>query len=221
VDASQGEGAAQAVVPTAVTGVVPGGEAGASSAGKASKSMVPPSVAIACIVLGVLLMALTLVQARRRRRGSVAIDPADERSANRVGVSYATTTTNQAVAELAMQVKRMHTQLRAAHERIEHLEQQGKAEHTKDAKGRGQAGAAPALATGAKVAMDGKHDGRPEVKLAPMTVVGNANPLHQQVYGMADAGLGAVDIARATGLPTGQVELILNLRKALGLSGKV
>ena len=38
-------------------------------------------------------------------------------------------------------------------------------------------------------------------------------PEHQQVYDLADAGKGAVDIARDLARPVGEVELILALRK--------
>lgn len=38
------------------------------------------------------------------------------------------------------------------------------------------------------------------------------DPVHREVCAMADDGLGPVDIARRLQMPTGQVELILNLR---------
>lgn len=38
------------------------------------------------------------------------------------------------------------------------------------------------------------------------------DPLHVEVCALAEQGIGPVDIARRTQLPTGQVELILNLR---------
>ena len=40
-----------------------------------------------------------------------------------------------------------------------------------------------------------------------------ANPLHDQVYALADSGKNAFDICTATGLEKGEVELILGLRK--------
>ncbi len=40
------------------------------------------------------------------------------------------------------------------------------------------------------------------------------DPLHQRVHALADEGLSAVDIARRVDRPTGQVELILALRRA-------
>ncbi len=40
-----------------------------------------------------------------------------------------------------------------------------------------------------------------------------ADASHQEVYELADGGLSAVDIARKLDKPTGQVELILNLRR--------
>ena len=38
------------------------------------------------------------------------------------------------------------------------------------------------------------------------------DPLHERVYRLSDDGLDAVQIARQTGQPTGQIELILALR---------
>ncbi|MEL7471972.1 MAG: hypothetical protein AAGK04_01535 [Planctomycetota bacterium] len=40
-----------------------------------------------------------------------------------------------------------------------------------------------------------------------------SDSIHQRVYDLADAGQGPVDIARALGQPTGQIELILALRR--------
>ncbi|MEO0483170.1 MAG: hypothetical protein AAF138_06060 [Planctomycetota bacterium] len=40
-----------------------------------------------------------------------------------------------------------------------------------------------------------------------------SDPMHRRVYELADAGRGPIDIARELGQPTGQVELILALRK--------
>jgi hypothetical protein len=202
--------------------VTPGSPNSTGSGVLPTKAMlVSPSVAIGCMLLGVLLMVYTLMQARRRKRGAKVVDPADERSANRVGVSYATQTTNQALAELAMQVRRMHGQLRTAHERIEQLEQQSKHEPAVKGKGGGASGPAVGASTGAGVAVGGATArGLVDPKPASMHVVANANPVHQQVYGLSDSGLTPVEIAQATNLPTGQVELILNLRKALGLQAK-
>lgn len=39
-----------------------------------------------------------------------------------------------------------------------------------------------------------------------------SDPMHREVCAMSDEGLSAVDIARRLQMPTGQVELILNLR---------
>ncbi|MBM4108440.1 MAG: hypothetical protein FJ255_06445 [Phycisphaerae bacterium] len=39
------------------------------------------------------------------------------------------------------------------------------------------------------------------------------DPLHARAYELADQGLSAIEVARTLGLPTGQVELILNLRR--------
>lgn len=43
-------------------------------------------------------------------------------------------------------------------------------------------------------------------------VVSRVDPKHVQVYAMADADKSPVEIARETGIPTGEVELILALR---------
>ncbi len=42
---------------------------------------------------------------------------------------------------------------------------------------------------------------------------GPIDPLHRRVYGLADEGCSAIDIARKLDRPTGQIELILALRK--------
>ncbi len=43
---------------------------------------------------------------------------------------------------------------------------------------------------------------------------GGVDPSHRAVYELADAGHAPVEIARRLGRPTGQVELMLNLRRA-------
>lgn len=48
---------------------------------------------------------------------------------------------------------------------------------------------------------------------APRTPAAAADPVHARVHELADRGLSPVDIARETGQPTGQVELILALRR--------
>lgn len=45
-------------------------------------------------------------------------------------------------------------------------------------------------------------------------VSSSADPMHRKVYELADQGLDPVDIARSVDRPTGQVELILALRRA-------
>lgn len=40
-----------------------------------------------------------------------------------------------------------------------------------------------------------------------------ANPLHEKVYALADAGRGSLEIGQELGLEKGEVELILGLRK--------
>jgi hypothetical protein len=41
----------------------------------------------------------------------------------------------------------------------------------------------------------------------------SANPLHDRVYGLQDAGIDVLEICRQTGLEKGEVELILGLRR--------
>lgn len=179
-----------------------------------SKALVPPSIAIASIVLGLLLMALAITQARRRTRTGATKEAsaADERSAARVGTSFAANVTQQAVAELATQVRKLSSQLRSANDRIEELEKQRQATvpNARSAQAAQHVQSQGQTTQSARSAIDAKP--------SPMHVVPNANPLHQQVYALADSGLTSVQIAQAVSLPTGQVELILNLRRALGLS---
>lgn len=64
----------------------------------------------------------------------------------------------------------------------------------------------------ARIAALEKPEGRPP---APASIVEakGAEPAYLNVYELADAGLPAVEIARRTQRPTGQIELILNLRR--------
>jgi len=48
---------------------------------------------------------------------------------------------------------------------------------------------------------------------APPAPARPANPLHERVYGLADAGKGVGDICAETGMEQGEIELILGLRK--------
>lgn len=50
-------------------------------------------------------------------------------------------------------------------------------------------------------------------KLEPLPPPRPANPLHDQVYALRDSGKNVLDICAATGLESGEVELILGLRK--------
>jgi hypothetical protein len=48
---------------------------------------------------------------------------------------------------------------------------------------------------------------------APPPAPRSANPLHDRVYGLQDAGTDVLEICRQTGLEKGEVELILGLRR--------
>ncbi len=50
-------------------------------------------------------------------------------------------------------------------------------------------------------------------RLEPAPPPRPANPLHDQVYALRDSGKNVLDICAATGLESGEVELILGLRK--------
>lgn len=52
----------------------------------------------------------------------------------------------------------------------------------------------------------------PARALAPSFDAEAHDPIHRQVFELADRGMGSLDIARTLGQPTGQVELILALR---------
>lgn len=55
-------------------------------------------------------------------------------------------------------------------------------------------------------------EAKPRVRVTPPEPL-ISDPVHQQVYQLSDAGYGPVDIARRLQQPTGQVELILALRR--------
>lgn len=62
-------------------------------------------------------------------------------------------------------------------------------------------------------ALLGRTVGAGMAKLEPPPAPRPANPLHDQVYALRDAGKNLFDICNATGLEKGEVELILGLRK--------
>lgn len=55
-------------------------------------------------------------------------------------------------------------------------------------------------------------DAKPRLTSLPQEPSIFTDPVHREVCAMADDGLTSVDIARRLQMPTGQVELILNLR---------
>lgn len=58
---------------------------------------------------------------------------------------------------------------------------------------------------------DDQHDTRSDSRSDTRSDTGH-DPLHNRVYDLADSGLDPIAIARETGQPTGQIELILALR---------
>jgi hypothetical protein len=97
--------------------------------------------------------------------------------------------TRQMAALLDTKGERLERLIAEADERIARLES------ARRGGGRAGGGEEPALRTAARAERGGPRD-----------------PMHERIYELSDAGMGVVEIARQTGQPTGQVELILALR---------
>ncbi len=144
---------------------------------------------LSMVFMGVGAVALAYVFARMIRKGRPArpgeVDPAERIAAVRDrAASESRSSIDSVMADATELTQRLASQLETKAERLEQLIAEA------DAK------IAALEARGGAVASEAPED-----------------PRHAEVVAMAGRGMSAVDIARATGMPTGQVELILALRR--------
>jgi hypothetical protein len=141
--------------------------------------------AIAAMFLGVLLVAWWY---RRRLPQAAKAVPANSGEAAAMARDLSELVERLA-DELDRKAERVEQLLAAADERIRQLERM---ELSKPA-----------------ASADRLIEPRPKARAETLSV----ETPHREVYALADAGLGPVDIARKLDRPTGQIELILNLRR--------
>jgi len=175
----------------------------------------PISPLLSAIFMGIAAFALFTVLIRIFRRGAArrqagSADPAErlaelreEADARRAGASDAVTaetvdTVTQLIAQLDARAVRLEVLVDRAEAAIDRL---AAADLPTPAAGPDPVAARPAPAPDAA---------QPESH--PVTSPAE-NPVHRRIYELADAGRGPIDIAREVGQPTGQVELILALRR--------
>ncbi len=143
------------------------------------------TLAAGAVFIGVLLVGFWY-----QRRQKATPQAAAKRTENAALASDLTELTERLANELDVKAERIEALIAAADDRIRHLERLSleTSRPTPD----------PRL-------VEPRHRVRHESY--------GADTSHKEVYELADAGLPAVDIARKLDKPTGQVELILNLRR--------
>lgn len=186
-----------------------------------NSDMVLPGVAA---LAGVALIAWALVQRARQRAGrtqapsaraTTAIDAQDQREL--------TDLTDQLVAQLDQRSEALERLVAQADDRIVQL----RTELSKADLARARLASQRTVAL-ADAVLETKPAASPvSVPAVPVVPVPTARVTtmpsaasdlgghpHRAIYVLADRGLSPVEIARQTGKPTGQIELILNLRRA-------
>jgi len=155
-------------------------------------------IALGCVMLMVVVFRMLWRRPRARSRaapeaaGSARAAPAAQRSQDRLDqlMCDAEELTRRLAAILDNKAARLEVLIGQADERMRSLE-----------------AATSARRPGSQQAPERERAVEPEPRDA-------VDPFHRKVYDLADQGLTPVDIARRIDRPTGQVELILALRRA-------
>ena len=218
--------------PLAPSAIVPAQPEGADPAsGVTPQQMASWVLIVAAIVL--LTWVFMRLQWRRQRRGEEQ-DPVHQmretiadRQAESERASEATGSVRDMAARLETKAARLEALLDQADERIARLE-----EHEARLEERVAAAPVERSIAGSRPALQGvaEHDAGPnapataEPQPDPWTETGSspqqathangsADPLHQEVYELADGGKSPLDIARRLDQQVGTIELILALRR--------
>jgi hypothetical protein len=173
--------------------------------------------AAAAILTGAALIAWALASRAKALRAAKAVQTAnaDASTSDPNLAEDMQELTDRLARELDTRAQRLERLIVTADERISRLEalEERLGAHLEQA----QRAAKPRVPTTSLTPAPAPH---PELKPAPVEVPalvgmgGSGDPGIAAVYQLADQGLPAVQIAQRTGRPTGQVELILNLRRA-------
>lgn len=175
-------------------------------------------LSVGLIALGSIMMLIVIARMLGRRRSALQADAHASKGPRQAAAPAFTSTaahdrlerlmadaeelTRRLAAVLDNRAARIELLIEQADERLRELET-------------GHAQTPPATSEQAAPAPAGSH-GPPDLAISrPAPATGDpVDPLHRKVYDLADQGLGPVDIARKIDKPTGQVELILALRRA-------
>jgi hypothetical protein len=150
--------------------------------------------ALAAVTLGVGVLLFTLIAARRTRPAHPAVDADQARL-----LSEIRELTDRLAGELDAKSARLEKLLAEASRVTQQLDGARAAATTRAPE--------PSAAPPVTELKPGPDASARRPRHGP-------EPLHQTVHELADAGLTPVQIAERTSLPTGQVELILALRRA-------
>jgi hypothetical protein len=205
-------------------------ESGAGTGPWNPEELIGSSMLAGLLMAGGVMIIVFILMGRLRRNQRAAAATADLTTAERVAAIRARAGeknnidafkadvhdfTRQMAALLDSKAERLELLIADADERLGRLERSDRAPDGVPGPAGGTTGGGPD--TGAETplplpplpAAPAQPARRPLPDLdAPVSV----DPMHDRVYRLADSGLDAIAIARETGQPTGQVELILALR---------
>lgn len=191
-------------------------------AGTASPGTPTPGIADLWMALIVIIGLVLVVMSLRRRTekrieasegaGLARLDELRKQARERFGAGAAATPAGEANPARDMEelAERLSAQLDAKADRLERLIARAETRIVEL-----QAGLAAARSPSTQVEPkpEPRAEGRAAAR-APVPPEPAGPPQHARVLELADRGLSAVEIARTLEMPTGQVQLILNLRKA-------
>lgn len=163
-----------------------------------STQPVATSIALGAILLGLLVLAFALGSSRSRRNSAATTPTADPEQARLLADMRELA--DRLATELDTKSAKLESLLQDADRKARSLEQQRARQETAE-----QVHAAE-LKPLAREQPAG-HTPRPTQSSRP-------EPMHAAIHSLSDQGLTPVQIAERTGVPTGQVELILALRRA-------
>ena len=184
------------------------------------------------LVLVLIFLVLYVPRMRRRNKSrgeSVSFDRQSRRTADRIQLSLEKLMvelfdmSRDINAQLDTRMAALQHLLREADDKIRQLKEAGadsarqeQPRPTPPEEPQQPAPDAPADETPNDDSAPGETDDRPADKTPLLKTGTAADPEHREIYRLADEGRTSTEIARQTGRPIGEVQLILDLRKAGG-----
>lgn len=164
--------------------------------------------------VGIAVMTWSAVRLRKRAKGGATPTVASQPPVRNMDVQHMARELNglmvdlhETAREIAAQIDNRYAKLdvmvRYADERIRKLEA---------LQSQLAGGASTAVTVPPEQNVSAAAANRPVISADPAPSSPPTDPAHQEIYTLADSGKSARDIAQAINRPTGEVELILNLR---------